>query len=55
MLPLRLLVYKTLNDQLQLVESKLEALIANIRLLEKGGLRKDELRNLAGDFQAIFR
>lgn len=51
---LRLLAYKTLNDQLQLVESKLEALIANIRLLEKGGLRKDELSNLAGDFQTIL-
>ncbi|WP_448603087.1 mechanosensitive ion channel family protein [Thermoleptolyngbya sp.] len=51
---LRLLAYRKLNDQLQLVESRLEALIANIRLLEKGGLRKEELRNLAGDFQAIF-
>ncbi|MBF2086825.1 MAG: mechanosensitive ion channel [Thermoleptolyngbya sp. C42_A2020_037] len=51
---LRLLAYKKLNDQLQLVESKLEALVANIRLLEKGGLRKEELRNLAGDFQTIL-
>ncbi|MFQ3618023.1 MAG: mechanosensitive ion channel domain-containing protein [Cyanobacteriota bacterium] len=51
---LRLLAYKELNDQLQLVESKLEALIANIRLLEKGGLRKEELRNLADDFQTIL-
>lgn len=51
---LRLLAYKKLNDQLKLVESKLEGLIANIRLLEKGGLRKEELRNLAGDFQTIL-
>lgn len=50
----RLLLEKEVNNQLAKIERAIEALVADIRRLEKGGLMVDELRTIQKSYQDIL-